>query len=113
MIYVAIGGFFGAIARFLVGGRITNCTSSTFPVGTLFINVVGSFLLGICFSLNPLESVVLLCAIGFLGAFTTFSTFCYEIVKLWHDKKRTVALVYVALSFIIGISAAVLGFQLN
>lgn len=113
MIFVAIGGFCGAITRYLVSGWVNNWTRSALPWGTFSINIIGSFLLGVCFQFHALESLFLLYATGFLGAFTTFSTFTYEFVKLWYQKKKSFALTYAFLSFALSLVAAICGFQLN
>jgi len=83
---VAVGGALGAMARYGVGGWVHGWTSSTFPWGTVVVNAAGSFLLG--FSMRYLELVVAPpelragLTVGFLGAFTTFSTYSYETVAL-------------------------------
>ena len=84
---VGLGGFLGAVARFLVGTWIVGRYGASFPWATLVINVSGSFLLGLVGTLllsrvlvNP--SWRLGVAIGFIGAYTTFSTFEYESARL-------------------------------
>ena len=110
MIFVAIGGFFGAIARYQIGLWMTKLVGNSFPWGTLVINVVGSFLLGICFGLQPQQSIRLLCAIGFLGAFTTFSTFSYEAIQLFVSGKHIRALLYIAVSFSCSVCATAVAY---
>jgi len=90
IISIGIGGFFGAISRFLVANRISYWLDSSFPLGTLVVNALGSFLLGFLsrFLLEHLvleEAVRVGILVGFLGAFTTFSTFSYESVALLQD----------------------------
>ena len=84
---VGAGGFFGAIARFLVNTAITQRYGHQFPWGTFVINVTGSFVLGLLATLiagqvltNPNWRLAV--TIGFIGAYTTFSTFEYESVTL-------------------------------
>lgn len=87
LLYIGIGGFFGSAARFLVSRMASNITSS-FPLGTMIVNVLGSFMLAfILYSVIQGKDVSpefrSFSAIGFLGAFTTMSTFSYETVRLF------------------------------
>jgi CrcB protein len=79
MIFVAVGGFFGAIARFWIGVLFNKVS---FPFGTLFVNAVGAFLLGLLIGHGIEGKWLLLCGTGFLGAFTTFSTWMLETSKM-------------------------------
>ncbi len=86
IIYIGIGGFLGAISRFLLAKFINNYFTS-FPLGTLIVNVSGSFLLGfIIYSVldgrNVSPEFRDFSTIGFLGAYTTMSTFAYESFRL-------------------------------
>lgn len=86
IIYIGIGGFLGAISRFLLAKFINNYFTS-FPLGTLIVNVSGSFLLGfIIYSVldgrNVSAEIRDFSTIGFLGAYTTMSTFAYESFRL-------------------------------
>jgi CrcB protein len=97
---VAVGGAFGAMARYAVSTWIFNATSHKFPYATLSVNVLGSFVMGILFvfiverAALPAEMRGLL-MIGFLGAFTTFSTFSLDALGLWQNGHLFLALVYV------------------
>ncbi len=97
---VAVGGAFGAMARYAVSTLIFNATSHKFPYATLSVNVLGSFVMGILFvfiverAALPAEMRGLL-MIGFLGAFTTFSTFSLDALGLWQNGHLFLALVYV------------------
>ena len=96
---VAIGGALGAMARYGVSGLIFDATSHKFPYATLWVNVMGSFIMGVLFvvilekGLLPPEMRSIL-MIGFLGAFTTFSTFSLDALGLWQNGHLFLALVY-------------------
>ncbi|WP_347564288.1 fluoride efflux transporter CrcB [Bacillus sp. MM2020_4] len=113
MVFVGIGGIFGAISRFFLGSWITKKTSSTFPIGTWFINILGSFFLGLLAIFHIEKSIPewawLLVGTGFLGAFTTFSTFGYETIQLLQQKETKKALLYVTTSIVVGVLFAWIG----
>jgi fluoride exporter len=83
---LAVGGAIGAMARFLVDGRIKRATTGPFPWGTFVINVTGSLVLGVVVGLAQYHGLggVSVAAIGtgFCGGFTTFSTYSYESIRL-------------------------------
>lgn len=110
MIFVAIGGFFGAISRFLLSKWIGQLTKQQFPFATFLINSSASFLLGAFLASTSSANFHYLIASGFLGAFTTFSTFSYEAVTLLLEQKIKRALLYIGLSTCIGILGAGFGF---
>ena len=101
---VALGGALGAMARYAVSLWITPASSHKFPLTpfytTLSVNVLGSFLMGLLFvfiverAALPLEMRSLL-MVGFLGAFTTYSTFSLDALSLWQNGHLFLALVYV------------------
>jgi CrcB protein len=104
---VAIGGAFGAIARYLINVSPLANLVGKFPFHTFFINIVGSFLIGFLviiftdkFTANENLRIALLT--GFIGAFTTFSTFELEIFELIRDRFFTTAFAYLFLSVLIG-----------
>lgn len=113
MVYVAFGGALGALARYGLGGWIQARTGFAFPWGTLAVNVLGSFLLGL--GLRYLEGVPAapefraLVSIGLLGAFTTFSTFSYETVTLLEEGEWTGAGLYAAGSLMLSLGAVYVG----
>lgn len=117
LFYVAIGSALGGVSRYLLGGLVQRVLDTTFPAGTLFVNISGSFLLGAILryavdtpSLSP--EVRALLTIGFCGGYTTFSTFSYETVALLKDGEWTRAGFYVAASVLLSVAGTFLGFGL-
>ena len=117
LIYVASGGSIGAVLRYLTS-NFYKFYFPNFPIGTLFINFIGSFLIGILAS--NLESrgtsyifIKYFLIIGILGSFTTFSTFSLETIQLVNDKKLFLSLVYIFLSISLCIFGAFFGFNIN
>jgi CrcB protein len=114
VILVALGGAFGAAARYLVDGWVSDLTGGEFPFGTLVINASGAFLLGVLFAL-AIEGDVLPSTIrgpvmiGFLGAYTTFSTFILESWRLWEDGAGPLALANLTGSVALGLVAVFVG----
>jgi CrcB protein len=114
---IALGGALGAMARYWVSGFLNNA-DYRLPVGTLAVNVVGSFLMGVCFVLI-LEKARLspemrpLMMTGFMGAFTTFSTFSLETVALIQEGHIMSALIYISLSLVLCLVALYVGLVLT
>jgi CrcB protein len=113
VLLVGAGGFFGAMARFFVSKWFAGRFQSAIPYGTLSINLAGSFLLGLMAGAEPWNAVRLLIGTGFLGAFTTFSTFKVESVRLWAEKRYLAFWAYIGLSYTAGIALAFAGFWLG
>ena len=115
--YIAAGSAIGGVSRYLIGGLVQRLLDTTFPAGTLLINVTGSFLLGAILrygvetpTLTPELRAFL--TIGVCGGYTTFSTFSYETVALVEDGEWGRAGSYIGLSVLISIAATFLGFAL-
>ena len=86
-LWIGLGGFLGANARYLVGGWAADRWGAAFPFGTLLVNVSGSFLLGLFLAATTERFLAdprwrLMLAVGFLGAYTTFSTYTYETMQM-------------------------------
>jgi CrcB protein len=107
---VGIGGFFGAITRFSISQLLNNKTSFRIPMGTLFVNLSGSFLLGILIGVKADTMLVLLLGTGFIGAFTTFSTLKLEMIKLQLNNNKKEFLFYTVTTYVGGLILAYLGF---
>jgi CrcB protein len=117
LLYVAVGSALGGVSRYLLGGLIQRLLDTTFPAGTLLINISGSFLLGVILryaietpTLSP--EIRALLTIGFCGGYTTFSTFSYETVALLEDGEWTRAGLYVGASVVLSLLGVFLGFAL-
>jgi fluoride exporter len=111
---VGVGGFLGAVARFWLGGYISEKMGTRFPYGTFVINCTGCFLIGFIVTLMAERTHWspnwrYLIPIGFIGAYTTFSTFEYETFRAMQDGEMMVAFLNVAASVIIGFFAVWLG----
>jgi fluoride exporter len=114
---IGIGGFLGANARFLLGGWIAQRYGTSFPYGTMVINVSGSFVIGFFLVLISERFIVhpnwrLFFAIGFLGAFTTFSTYSFESFALIQQRSFLLALANLLGSVMLGQVAVVAGMTL-
>lgn len=111
---VGIGGFLGAIARYVLSAWIGQNWGRSFPLGTFVVNISGCFFIGLVmvlfterFMANPQWRMFL--AVGFLGAFTTFSTFEYEISGLLRDGEWLIAAMNAVFSVAAGFAALKIG----
>jgi CrcB protein len=114
IVWIGVAGFLGAIARYGVDGWVSERTRGQFPWGTLVVNVTGCFLLGFVFALLterflPHPQLRTALTIGFLGAYTTFSTFAFETMRLAEDGATLPALGNVMASVGAGIVAVYAG----
>ena len=118
MLWVGLGGFVGANARYLLSGWVASRFGATFPYGTYVINISGSFILGFFLAFAEerawvAPSLRLLFAVGFVGAYTTFSTFEYESIRLLQERELLLAGLYLIGSVLTGGIAVVLGMALG
>lgn len=113
----ALGGALGVVARYGLSGWVQGWVGTTFPLGTLAVNVIGSFLLGLSLylleSTAPTTEVRTFVTIGFLGAFTTFSTFSYEAVVLLQGGEWARGGLYVGGSLVLGLVGILMGLGLG
>ena len=111
---IAIGAALGANARYLVGVWAGNRLGADFPYGTFMVNTVGSFVLGFLLALG-IERLQLspearlLLVVGFLGSFTTFSSYTVESLNLWREAGLWPSLLNIAGNNLVGLFCAVLG----
>lgn len=113
-VMVGIGGCLGAIARFWLGGLIYQKMGTRFPYGTFVINISGCFLVGFMVTVLTERTHLnanwrYLIPVGFIGAYTTFSTFEFETLAALRDGQLLVAALNVALSVVVGFIAVWLG----
>jgi fluoride exporter len=111
---VGIGGFFGSVARYATSRSIDLKLNSIFPYGTMTVNIVGSFILGIVIAwtskkTDGAENLRLLFATGFCGGFTTFSAFAFENLNLLQQRMIGSAFLYALISLILGVVAVYTG----
>lgn len=116
--FICIGGFIGAILRYLIKSINTNSRIGAIPLSTLAINISGVFLLafisGMAIKVWKLDTDYHLgLTVGFLGAFTTFSAMCKEIAGMLREGFYLSTLVYISVSVILGFSAAYFGMILT
>jgi CrcB protein len=116
--WIALFGALGALTRFCIGLLVERHLSPDLPIATLGINVTGSFLIGFLLTLS-LQSITLSpelrlgIVVGFLGSFTTFSTFSLEVVKLFERDSFALGVGYLFVSPILSILATLLGIRIS
>lgn len=110
---VGLGGIFGGLCRFRLGKFISQKSKLVFPIGTFIINITGAMLLGILNSISVEKNLYLLMGDGFLGAFTTFSTFMYEGLNLIQQNKKMRAIIYIFSTLFLGILGYIIGYTLG
>ena len=117
LFFVASGGAIGASLRFFTSNLFKNFYPS-FPLGTLLVNIIGSFLIGLL--MNFLENkhfpenfIRYFFIIGILGSYTTFSAFSFEVIDLFNNKKIMISCFYILLSIFTCLFSAFLGYNIN
>ena len=117
LLFIALGGATGAVSRYLLADWVHQLWEGRWPMGTLLVNMAGSFAIGVIFVL--LERQVIhqdwrgVLMVGFLGAFTTFSTFSLESIAMFESGHTAHALGYMAASAILCVVMAGLSIQLT
>jgi fluoride exporter len=116
LLVIGSGSFIGGISRYLLSQMLHTRYTTNFPIGTLGVNILGCFFIGIVFGLseklNFAHEWQLFLITGILGGFTTFSAFSNETFSLMRDGQVWIALSYILLSVVFGIVATFLGFSL-
>lgn len=116
-VIIGLGGFIGAVLRYIISGIFYDYYGDKFPYGTLAVNIIGCFFLGFFITIAEGKFIVSpqmrsFIAIGLLGAFTTFSTFSFETLVLLQDELYVSAFLNILISVIVGLFAVWLGIVL-
>lgn len=111
------GSFIGGVLRYLTQLMFSKFYSGSIPMGTLVVNIIGSFLIGVIFALSEKSDIIsqetkIFLAVGICGGFTTFSSFSIENLFLLRDGQYFQMILYTLLSVFLGLSATFTGFQL-
>ena len=115
--WVATGGALGASLRF-VSSSFFNLFFPNLPIGTFFANVLGSFIIGLLINALEMRSsseiiIKYFLIVGVLGSYTTFSSFSYEVIELYNNKKLFLSIIYILASVFSCIVAAYVGYTIN
>ena len=115
ILYIALGGAIGSVLRYLMMGAVGRAFVSSFPYGTLAVNVIGSAIMGVLVGLlakylpENQHELRLFLAVGVLGGFTTFSAFSLDVVTLIEAQQPMQAIVYALASVVLSVLALMLG----
>jgi fluoride exporter len=114
ILIIGLGGFLGSAMRYITVRWVDGKLNTLFPYGTLTVNIVGSFMLGIIYmaalrKAGLSENGRLFLGVGFCGGFTTFSAFALENFNLMQEKLPGTSLLYISLSVVVGILALAAG----
>ena len=117
ILVIAAGGALGAVARHMVNNQVTAWFGDAFPWGILTANVAGSFAMGVLAGLlelvwSPPQEIRTFIVVGFLGAFTTFSTFSLQVALLYDRGQTALAALYIAASVLLAVGGLFAGLAL-
>ncbi|RXQ92215.1 fluoride efflux transporter CrcB [Ancylomarina salipaludis] len=115
VLLIGIGGFVGSVARYFLSRLNLNVDFYAIPIGTLSVNVLGSFIIGLLMGISDKSTILtadlrLLLMVGLCGGFTTFSSFTSENLMLMHNGQFFSVFLYTGLSILLGFLAVYLGF---
>ncbi len=114
LLFIGLGGALGAVSRYLLSGWVYKVLGTGFPWGTLAVNSLGSFLMGVLWGVFDVcvvpQNTRVFLLVGCLGAFTTFSTFSFENFQLIRDGQTNLALLNCCISVIISLGMVFCGF---
>ncbi len=118
LLLLALAGSFGTLSRYFLGGLVQRLAGGAFPWGTFAVNMTGTFLFGLVWSLAEERLVIsgqarAVILVGFMGAFTTFSSLMFETGELMRDSQWALALGNLLLQNVVGIIFLFLGFALG
>lgn len=118
ILLVGTGGLLGSVARYITVRSISERIPTIFPYGTLTVNILGSFILGIVYGValrktDMSENIKLFLGVGFCGGYTTFSSLAWESVALFNQKMAGSSLLYLGISMVTGILALITGIWLS
>lgn len=118
LLLVGAGGFLGSVSRYLIGGWVHRALGTSFPYGTLTVNVLGCLAIGLLGGLAETRQMItpearLFLFIGLLGGFTTFSSFGYETLAFARDGEFVIAGLNVMLQIALGLGAVWFGFIIS
>jgi CrcB protein len=113
MLYIAVGGCVGTLARYWLAGVVQRFSGGEFPAGILVVNILGSFVLGVIMGLSLerglSEDMRLALSVGLCGGFTTMSQFSYQTMALLEHGNSSYAVIYIAATFVVCLAAVWLG----
>ena len=117
IIYVGIGGFIGASIRYLISMQSSKLLNSSIPLGTLIVNVIGGFLIGVIMELSVSTDFIspnlkLFLTTGIMGGLTTFSTFSYETISLITDGRYLLGISNIFLNLFLSLGGVILATSL-
>ena len=117
LLLIGAGGFAGSISRYLVGQFSQKFFETSFPLGTLLVNILGSFIIGVVYALSEQSELLsvewkIFLTVGFCGGFTTFSSFAYENFTMLNIQHFLFSALYIGVSLFLGLLAVYLGAKL-
>ncbi len=118
IVAIALGGALGALSRHFMARSVMHMLGLGFPYGTLAVNILGSFLMGLivallAFRFNLSTHMQAFLTVGFLGGFTTFSAFSLEVVNLIERNETGLGALYITLSVLMAVGALFIGMKLG